>query len=382
MNFKITKRSILVLIILVGFLIYVPETQAADPYLNGFKCSTFASTGKKLMIFRMSNSEETTGSPEFDPTTGKFFCVEVSEEKTSANWLELVGGKDENGSLVINRDWNNKDVRAQYRDVCPNITGEWNTFGMDSDHHPSEGTYAFSFGIEHICDGGSPTYDARRRYYFNDLGSPIDEVFVFYIKKADIDEQQPNPIPLCAQKNGTDKAACEANNQCYWWGPKCLAKADTSIVCSELPMDICSSNVALHCKAGPNNTCVNKVTQVNMTQAVDQYIADRYSKPDGYDGPLPDCAFTGTCRSVEDLLGLGVKVADWLFSILAGLGFAFFVYGGVTMIFSFGNAEKVGQGKQILVAATIGIIIAFSAYVLVGFIVKAIGINPTLTPFN
>lgn len=123
-------------------------------------------------------------------------------------------------------------------------------------------------------------------------------------------------------------------------------------------------------------------TKIDMSKAVDQYIADRYSKPTGYDGPLPDCAFTGTCRSVEDLLGLGVKVADWLFSILAGLGFAFFVYGGVTMIFSFGNAEKVGQGKQILVAATIGIIIAFSAYVLVGFIVKAIGINPTLTPFN
>ena len=119
-----------------------------------------------------------------------------------------------------------------------------------------------------------------------------------------------------------------------------------------------------------------------MGAAVDEYIAARYQKPDGYTGPLPDCAFTGSCRSIEDLLELGVKVADWLFSVIAGLAFVFFVYGGLTMVLSLGNAEKVGQGKQILVAATLGLIITFSAYILVGFVVKAIGINAGLTPFN
>lgn len=374
-------KYILLSLVFISASLFASGVQAADPLLGDFKCSTFTTVGKKLAIFRMSLVEQTNGTPNFDPTSGSFFCVELSESATVAEWPDLIKGKDQNGSVVINRNWNIKDVRAQYRDVCPNVTGDWNTFGFDSDHKPQDGTYELSRSIEYTCAGGSPTYEARRRYYFNDLGSPIDEVFVFFIKIAEDGEQQPNPIPICAQKDGTSKSVCEAVSGCLWQvaGAKCFAKADPEINCTQLPPDVCSA--ANYCTPGENNTCVPKAIQVEVDKAIDNYIAERYDMPKDYKGPLPKCAFTGSCRNVEDLVQLGVNEANWLFGIIAGLGFAFFVYGGLTMVLSFGNSEKVGQGKQILVAATVGMIIAFSAYVLVSFIVKAIGINPNLSPF-
>lgn len=375
---KYIKFFLLLFIVLYELTSSTLVVSAADQRLGGFKCSTFAPENKKLAIFKISRDELTTGDPYFDPKNGEFFCVEVAEGINYAQWVELIEGKNASGQLVIQREWNNKEVRAQFRDKCPNASGEWDD--IDSDYRPSLGRYEFSLFISHPC-AITGRYNARQRYYFNNLGSPVDEVFVYFIKIADDDDQQPNPIPLCAQKNSTSKQTCEADSQCLWQvaGAKCLAKADTSIDCAQLPSDVCLA--ARHCTAGENNTCVKKTVKVELNKAIDNYIAERNKKPDGYTGPLPDCAFTGTCRNVEDLVQLGVNIANWLFGIIAGLGFAFFVYGGLTMVLSFGNSEKVGQGKQILVAAAVGMIIAFSAYILVDFIVEAIGINPNLVPF-
>lgn len=374
-SIKIFFQSFL---ILLGLLAFSLTTNAADERLGGFKCSTFAPDGKKLAIFKATTDEETTGDPHFDPKDGQFFCVEVSENVSHAKWEELMNGRNGSGQLVVKREWNSKDVRAQYRDKCANVGGEWDD--IDDDHKPSEGKYEFLWGISNRCAGMQSDYDARQRYYFNDLGSE-PEVYIFFIKIAATDEQQTNPIPVCAEKNGTSKQVCETNSQCFWLvgTVECKAKADPGIDCTKLPPDVCSA--ANYCTTGENDTCVKKTAQIEQSKAIDKYISDRYKAPDNYTGPLPDCAFTGSCRNVEDLLQLGVNVANWLFGIIAGLGFAFFVYGGLTMVLSFGNSEKVGQGKQILVAATVGIIIAFSAYVLVSFIVKAIGINPNLVPF-
>ena len=45
-----------------------------------------------------------------------------------------------------------------------------------------------------------------------------------------------------------------------------------------------------------------------------------------------------------------------------------FVYGGFTMILSFGSAEKFKKGRDILVAAVVGMLIAFGAYLIVNFV--------------
>jgi len=98
-------------------------------------------------------------------------------------------------------------------------------------------------------------------------------------------------------------------------------------------------------------------------------------KPDGYEGPLPDCAFDGSCADVNKLLELVINIGKWFFSIIGSLAFVFFVYGGFTMILSFGSAEKFKKGQQVLVAAVIGMIIAFGAYALVNFLLTSLGVS-------
>jgi hypothetical protein len=78
---------------------------------------------------------------------------------------------------------------------------------------------------------------------------------------------------------------------------------------------------------------------------------------------------------VNDLLAILLKQTTIVFRLIGTAAFLFFVYGGFTIILSFGNPEKVQQGKQILTAAIIGIIIIFGAYILVKFILDTLGAN-------
>ncbi len=105
----------------------------------------------------------------------------------------------------------------------------------------------------------------------------------------------------------------------------------------------------------------------------------RYGVPPGYDGPLPECAFSGTCRDVNKLLELAINIGEWLFKIIGSLGFVFFIYGGFSMVISFGNAEKFKKGQQVLVAAIIGMIIAFGAYAIVKFLLESLGVQESWT---
>lgn len=106
------------------------------------------------------------------------------------------------------------------------------------------------------------------------------------------------------------------------------------------------------------------------------YLKGQYPRPDGYTGPIPDCAFSGTCRSTSDLVILLINAAKFLFSIIGVVAFAAFIYGGFMMIFSFGNSEKVSQGKDAMVAAVVGLIIAFGAYMIINFVLNALGVTP------
>lgn len=97
--------------------------------------------------------------------------------------------------------------------------------------------------------------------------------------------------------------------------------------------------------------------------------------PPGYNGPLPDCAFCGSCRDVGVFLELGIKGTQILFSFIGSIAFIMFVVGGFMMIFSFGNADRVKKGRDILIAAVLGMIIAFSAYFIVDFILDALQVG-------
>ncbi len=101
-----------------------------------------------------------------------------------------------------------------------------------------------------------------------------------------------------------------------------------------------------------------------------------YQKPKGYNGPLPDCAFSFEgCRNINDLLILFINLGKSMFAIIGTFAFVMFVYGGFTMVLSMGSAEKVKKGRDVLVAAIVGIIIAFGAYLIIDFILDALQVS-------
>jgi hypothetical protein len=100
---------------------------------------------------------------------------------------------------------------------------------------------------------------------------------------------------------------------------------------------------------------------------------DEYAK---LNTPIPYCAFTYEgCRNTDDLITLLVNIGKMIFSVIGVLAFVMFIYGGFTMILAMGNPEKFKKGMQILVAAVTGIIISLSAYLLINFLLTALGVG-------
>ena len=96
-------------------------------------------------------------------------------------------------------------------------------------------------------------------------------------------------------------------------------------------------------------------------------------------GIIIDCALEkpgeGYCSDVNALLLQLIRIGREAFKYIGALAFFFFIYGGLTIILSMGSAEKAKKGHQILVAAVIGLLIAFSAYILIDFVLDALGVT-------
>ena len=75
------------------------------------------------------------------------------------------------------------------------------------------------------------------------------------------------------------------------------------------------------------------------------------------------------------IIGTGIKGA---FSVMGSLALVMFIYGGFQWMLSGGNQEKVTKGKNILVWAFFGLLIIFSSYVILKFI---LGEEGFLSPF-
>lgn len=70
---------------------------------------------------------------------------------------------------------------------------------------------------------------------------------------------------------------------------------------------------------------------------------------------IPDAA-----RGIVEVVG----VLEYFLQFLALVGFLAMLYGGGMMVLSFGNEERFGRGKQILIAAGIGLFIILTSYTL------------------
>jgi len=72
----------------------------------------------------------------------------------------------------------------------------------------------------------------------------------------------------------------------------------------------------------------------------------------------------------QSLLG---NIINVVLGVTGSLALVMFIFGGLTWMTSAGNSERVTKGKNILIWATIGLVIIFSAYALVKFVFTSIG---------
>ncbi len=82
---------------------------------------------------------------------------------------------------------------------------------------------------------------------------------------------------------------------------------------------------------------------------------------------LPACTQTGDC-SLDDLIETGASFANFLFGLSGAIFLLIFVYGGFRYVMSAGNAGEVGKAKDMIVNATIGMILMITATTLTRFI--------------
>lgn len=78
----------------------------------------------------------------------------------------------------------------------------------------------------------------------------------------------------------------------------------------------------------------------------------------------------GGIDSPQALIG---KVINSVLGVVGSLALVMFVYGGLLWMTSAGSSDQVKKGKEIFIWATIGLVVIFSAYGLVRFVIQGVG---------
>ncbi len=106
----------------------------------------------------------------------------------------------------------------------------------------------------------------------------------------------------------------------------------------------------------------------NISYAVDVSIVP--GAPSSQGGAGSSKYETGS-YGLNDFIQIGLLAAEFILGIVGSLALLFFMYGGLMMIISQGSSEKVEQGKTILKNAVIGLVIVFTSWAIINFVVNA-----------
>lgn len=80
----------------------------------------------------------------------------------------------------------------------------------------------------------------------------------------------------------------------------------------------------------------------------------------------------GDC-TLEHFIILGVEISKWILAICGSLALLAFVVGGIMLLTSAGNPQMVEKGKAAITAAVIGLVIIFTSWLVVKFVVQGLG---------
>ncbi len=79
--------------------------------------------------------------------------------------------------------------------------------------------------------------------------------------------------------------------------------------------------------------------------------------------------------TLTDILEVIIGASRWVLGTVGSLALIMFIYGGFTFLISAGSSDKVGEAKKILTAAVIGLIITFSSYLIIAFVLGSLGLS-------
>lgn len=79
--------------------------------------------------------------------------------------------------------------------------------------------------------------------------------------------------------------------------------------------------------------------------------------------------------SINDLMGVVIRVSKYILGIVGALTLLIFVYGGIMFLISAGNQESVKKAKDILTAAIVGLVIVFASFLIIKFVLSALGVD-------
>ena len=94
--------------------------------------------------------------------------------------------------------------------------------------------------------------------------------------------------------------------------------------------------------------------------------------------PISAGAAIVTCNGpnckIEDFFDMLGKIYDFIVKTIATpLAIIAVSVGGILMLISAGNPEMFGLGKKVLWSAIIGLVLAYGSWIIIDFILKAIG---------
>lgn len=79
--------------------------------------------------------------------------------------------------------------------------------------------------------------------------------------------------------------------------------------------------------------------------------------------------------TLTDIIGIAIGASRWVLGIVGSLTLIMFIYGGFTFLISGGSSDKVGEAKKIITAAVVGLIIVFSSYLIIAFVIGSLGLG-------
>ncbi|PKM87234.1 hypothetical protein CVU83_03225 [Candidatus Falkowbacteria bacterium HGW-Falkowbacteria-2] len=78
---------------------------------------------------------------------------------------------------------------------------------------------------------------------------------------------------------------------------------------------------------------------------------------------------------LNDMVLLAIRASRIILGLVGSLALLMFIYGGLMFLISSGSSEKVTKAKNIIIAAAIGLIIVFTSFVIIRFVLEMMGIS-------